>query len=141
MTTETGTNVIEALIQRLVEINEEYDRVAKPIDAQRKKQREMLRDAMIEAGTLEVIDETTGYKAVLTHQQRDVYVAEKLLALLPRPELADDVMVTSVDAKAVQDLVDGGMLTRAQLQREGALLRSPKTAPFVRLVPLTGKRP
>ena len=140
MTTETGTDVIQALIQGLVEIDEEYERVVKPLEAKRKKQREVLRDAMIEAQKLEAIDEVSGYKAVLKHQQKDVYVAEKLLPLL-RPEMADDVMVTSVDAKAVQELVDAGMLTRAQMEREGALLREAKTRPFIKLIPLTGKRP
>ena len=140
MTTETGTDVIQALIQGLVDIDEEYERVVKPLEAKRKKQREVLRDAMIEAEKLEAIDEVSGYKAVLKHQQKDVYVAEKLLPLL-RPEMADDVMVTSVDAKAVQDLVDGGLLTRPQMEREGALLREAKTRPFIKLVPLTGKRP
>ncbi|KKL09335.1 hypothetical protein LCGC14_2178300 [marine sediment metagenome] len=141
MTTETGTNVIQALIQGLVEIDEEYERVVKPLEEKRKKQREKLRDVMIEAEKLEAIDEVSGYKAVLVHQQRDIYVAEKLLPLLPRPEMADDVMVTSVDAKAVQELVDGGLLTRPQMEREGALLREAKTRPFIKLVPLKGVRP
>ncbi|KKL58639.1 hypothetical protein LCGC14_2223370 [marine sediment metagenome] len=140
MTTETGTDVIQTLIQGLVDIDEEYERVVKPLEAKRKKQREMLRDAMIEAEKLEAIDEVSGYKAVLKHQQRDVYVAEKLLPLL-RPEMADDVMVTSVDANAVQELVDAGILTRPQMERTGALLREAKTRPFIKLIPLTGKRP
>ena len=141
MTTETGTDVIQALIQGLVEIDEEYEQIVKPLEAKRKKQREVLRDAMIEAEKLEAIDEVSGYKAVLKHQQRDIYVAEKLLPLLPRPEMADDVMVTSVDAKAVQELVDAGLLTRPQMEREGALLREAKTRPFIKLVPLKGVRP
>ena len=141
MTTETGTDVIQALIQGLVEIDEEYERVVKPLEAKRKKQREVLRDAMIEAEKLEAIDEVSGYKAVLKHQQRDIYVAEKLLPLLPRPEMADDVMVTSVDAQAVQDLVDGGLLTRPQMERAGALLREAKTRPFIKLVAIKGVRP
>ncbi len=95
---------------------------------------------MIEAQKLEAIDEVSGYKAILKHQQRDVYVAEKLLPLL-RPEMADDVMVTSVDGKAVQELVDSGFITRAQMEREGALLREAKTRPFINLIPLTRKRP
>ncbi|KKM83465.1 hypothetical protein LCGC14_1309250 [marine sediment metagenome] len=141
MTTETGTDVIQALIQGLVEIDEEHERIVKPLEEKRKKQREKLRDVMIEAEKLEAIDEVSGYKAVLKHQQRDIYVAEKLLPLLPRPEMADDVMVTSVNAQAVQDLVDGGLLTRPQMERGGALLREAKTRPFIKLVALTGKRP
>lgn len=141
MTTETGTDVIQALIQGLVDIDEEYERVAKPLTGRREKQREMLRDAMIEAQQVMVIDEVSGYKAILKHQQRDVYVAEKLLPLLPRPEMADDVMVTSVDAKAVQNLVDGGLLTRSEMERTGALLREAKTRPFIKLEPLKGVRP
>ena len=134
------TDVIQALIQRLVGIDEEYERVVKPLEANRKKQREVLRDAMIEAEKLEAIDEVSGYKAILKHQQKDVYVAEKLLPLL-RPEMADDVMVTSVDANAVQELVDAGIITRPQMERTGALLREAKTRPFIKLIPLTGKRP
>lgn len=141
MTTDTGTDVLAALIQGLAEIDEEYKRVAKPIEDRRKKQREMLRDAMIEAGQVLAIDETSGYRALLVHQQKDTYIAEKLLPLLPRPEMANDVMQTVVDANAVQELVDGGLLTRRQLEREGALVREPKTRPFVRLEPLTGARP
>ena len=141
MTTQTGTDVIQALIQGLVDIDEEYERVAKPLAGRREKQREMLRDAMVEAQQVMVIDEVSGYKAILKHQQRDVYIAEKLLPLLPRPEMADDVMVTSVDAKAVQNLVDGGHITRAQMEREGALLREAKTRPFIRLEPIKGTRP
>ena len=141
MTTKTGTDVIAALIQGLVEIDEEYDRVAKPLDARRKKQREVLRDAMIEAGVIESIDEASGYRALLKHQQKDTYVAEKLVPLLPRPELVNDVIQTIVDAKAVQDLVDAGIITRSQLEREGALIREPKTRPFIKLEPLKGARP
>ena len=142
MTTEaTGTDVIAVLIRNLVEIDEEYERVAKPLEDQRKRQREILRDAMIEANTIDVTDEVSGYKALLTHQQADRYVPEKLLPLLPRPEMADDIFQTVVDHKAVQALVDGGMLTRAQLTREGALIREPKTRPFIKLVPLKGARP
>jgi hypothetical protein len=137
----TGTDVIAALIQGLLEIDAEYERVAKPLDDRRKKQREMLRDAMIEADKIEAIDEASGYKALLTHQQADRYVPEKLLPLLPRPELADDIFQTVVDGKAVQSLVDGGLLTRTQLIREGALIREPKTRPFIKLVPLKGGRP
>ena len=141
MTTEaTGTDVIAVLIRNLVEIDEEYERVAKPIDDRRKRQRETLRDAMIEANTIEAIDETSGYKALLTHQQSDRYIAEKLVPLL-RTEMIDEVIQTVVDPKAVQRLVDGGLLTRAQLTREGALIREPKTRPFIKLVPLKGARP
>ena len=136
----TGTDVIAVLIRNLVEIDEEYERVAKPLEDRRKKQREMLRDAMIEAEKIEAIDETSGYKALLTHQQSDRYVAEKLVPLL-RTEMIDEVIQTVVDAKAVQRLVDGGLLTRAQLTREGALIREPKTRPFIKLVPLKGARP
>ena len=64
-----------------------------------------------------------------------------LLPLLPRPELADEIMQTVVDAKAVQALVDGGMITRSQMEREGALIREPKTRPFIKLEPIKGVRP
>lgn len=134
------TDVIQALIQGLVDIEEEHERVVKPLEARRKKQREVLRDAMIEAEKLEAIDEVSGYKAILTHTERDVYVAEKLLPLLPRLYV-DDVMVTSVDGKAVQELVDAGIITRTEMQREGALLREAKTRPFVKLVAIKGVRP
>ena len=140
MTTETGTDVIAALINGLVDSGAAVQ-AAKDVIKRNDDARAMLRDAMIEAQQVMVIDEVSGYKAILKHQQRDVYVAEKLLPLLPRPEMADDVMVTSVDAKAVQNLVDGGHITRAQMEREGALLRDRKTRPFIKLEPLTGKRP
>ncbi len=135
----TGTDVIQALIQGIVDSGAAVD-AAKAVIKRNDDARKMLRDAMIEAEQLEAIDEVSGYKAVLKHQQGDVYVAEKLLPLL-RPEMADDVMVTSVDGKAVQELVDAGLITRAQMEREGALLREAKTRPFIKLVPLTGKRP
>jgi hypothetical protein len=135
------TDVIAALIQGLVEIDEEYERIAKPLKARRDKQREVLRDTMIEAGIIESIDEVSGYKALLKHQQKDTYVAEKLLPLLARPEIVDIVIQTVVDPKAVQDLVDGGVITRREMQRAGALIREPKTRPFVKLEPLKGVRP
>lgn len=140
MTTPTGTDVIAVLIRNLVEIDEEYERIAKPLDARRKRQREILRDTMIEAQTIEAIDEVSGYKALLTHQQADRYIAEKLVPLL-RSEMIDVVIQTVVNNKAVQELVDGGMLTRRQLEREGALIREPKTRPFIKLIPLKGVRP
>jgi hypothetical protein len=133
------TDVIQALIQGLVDSGAAVD-AAKAVIKRHDDARKMLRDAMIEAEQLEAIDEVSGYKAVLKHQQRDVYVAEKLLPLL-RPEMADDVMVTSVDANAVQDLVDGGIITRPQMEREGALLREAKTRPFIKLVAIKGVRP
>ncbi len=136
----TGTDVIAVLIRNLVEIDEEFERVAKPLEDRRRRQRETLRDAMIEAQTVEVVDEVSGYKALLTHQQADRYVAEKLVPML-RPEMIDEVIQTVVDNKAVQRLVDGGILTRRQLEREGALIREPKTRPFIKLVPLKGTRP
>ncbi len=114
---------------------------ANEIIAINKRKREMLRDAMLEAGVKVAIDEVSGYKAFLSQNQTDTYDAKKLLALLPRPELADDIMQTVVDAKAVQELVDSGVLNRSELVREGALVRTPKTRPFVRLEPIPGVRP
>lgn len=137
---QTPTDVIASLIQGLVARADDVDR-AKDIIKGNDDARAMLRDAMIEAGVIESIDETSGYKALLSHTEKDVYVAEKLLPLLPRRELADEIMVTSVDPKAVQNLIDGGILTRPQLQREGALVREPKTRPFIKLQPLKGARP
>jgi len=132
--------VIETLIHGLLDIEAEYEFVAKPLEDRRRRQREMLRDAMIEADIIEAVDEASGYKALLTHQQADRYVAEKLVPLL-RPEMIDEVIQTVVDPNAVQALVDGGILTRTQLIREGALIREPKTRPFIKLVPLKGGRP
>ena len=129
------TDVIAALIQGLVDYAPEVERAKEIIKANDAK-RAALRDTMIEAGIIESIDEVSGYKALLKHQQRDTYIAEKLLPLLPRPEMANDVMVTSVDSKAVQELVDGGMLTRREMERAGALIREPKTRPFIKLEPL-----
>lgn len=140
MATTTGTDVIAALIQGLVD-SAAAVQDAKDVIKRNDTARAMLRDAMIEAGVIESIDEVSGYKALLKHQQRDIYVAEKLLPLLPRPELADEVMQTVVDAKAVQELVDGGMLTRLQMERAGALVREAKTRPFIKLEPLKGVRP
>ncbi len=134
------TDVIAALIQGLVDYAPEVER-AKEIIKTNDSKRAALRDTMIEAGIIESIDEVSGHKVLLKHQQRDVYVAEKLLPLLPRPEMANDVMVTSVDAKAVQELVDGGMLTRREMERAGALIREPKTRPFIKLEPLKASRP
>ncbi len=134
------TDVIQALIQGIVDSGAAVD-AAKAVIKRNDDARKMLRDAMIEAEKLEAIDEVSGYKAVLVHRQSDVYVAEKLLPLLPRPEMADDVMATVVDDLAVQELVDAGLLTRAQMEREGALLREAMTRPFIKLIPLTGKRP
>jgi len=124
MTTKetTGTDVIAALIRGLLDIDAEHERVVKPFEDRRKRQREMLREAMIEAQTIEAIDETSGYKALLVSHQMDRYIAEKLVPLL-RPEMVDEVIPTFVDPKAVQRLVDGGILTRSQLTREGALIR------------------
>ena len=139
MTTETGTDVIAALIQGLADSGAAVQ-AARDVIKRNDEARALLRDAMIESQQVMVIDEVSGYKAILKHQQKDVYVAEKLLPLL-RPEMADDVMVTSVDAKAVQTLVDGGHITRPQMERAGALLREGKTRPFIRLEPLTGHRP
>ncbi len=135
------TDVIVSLIQGLLDIEAEWERVGKPLDDRRKRQREMLRDAMLEGETIEAIDEISGHKALLVHQEADRYIPEKLLRLLPRPELANDIFQTVVDNKAVQALVDSGLLTRSQLIREGALVREPKTKPFVKLVPLIGVRP
>jgi len=90
---------------------------------------------------LEAIDEESGFRALLTAQETDTYVAEKLLPLLPRPELADEIIQTIVDGAAVKRLINAGILTRRQLEREGALVRQTKTRPFVKLEPLMGRRP
>lgn len=133
------TDVIAALIQGLVDDAEVVDQAKQTIKVNDGK-RAMLRDAMIDAHILESIDEVSGYKAVLSAQEKDVYIAEKLVPLL-RPEDVDKVIQTVVDNKAVEAIVDGGGFSRAFLLREGALVRAPKTRPFIKLVALTGARP
>ncbi len=133
------TDVAAALIQSLVDNQEAVKDAQAVIDAN-KAVREQLRDVLIEARQVEAIDEVSGYKAILKQNMSDNYVAEKLVPLL-RPEEIDTVIQTVVDAKAVQDLVESGALTRRQLEREGALIRTAKTRPFIKLVALKGVRP
>lgn len=134
-----GTDVIAALIRGLVDSAAAVD-AARAVIKRNDDARAQLRDTMIEARLKETVDEDSGYKAVLKQNERDVYVAEKLVPLL-RPEEINDVIQTIVDGKEVQKLVDAGVVTRVQLIREGALVREASTRPFILLVQLKGARP
>ena len=142
VTEEAGTDVIAALIQALVDNEDEVKR-AKDIIKANDARREVLRDAMIEAGVIEAVDEVSGHRVMLKQNQRDAYVPDKLLPILAniRQELIDEVYYRMVDAERVKGLIDGGILTRAQLQRDGALVREPTTKPYIKLEALKGVRP
>ena len=138
--TTAGTDVIPTLIGEIVSLDEEIARVSKPLTERREQARKLLKDAMTEADTREAVDEVSGYKAVIRDTHTDTYVAEKLLPLLPRPELADEVIDTVVNAAKVKELVDAGILTRSRLEQEGALIRKVRARQLL-LEPLKGARP
>lgn len=134
------TDVLAALIRGLAD-NADAVKQARDIIKGNDEARAQLRDAMIEAGVKDAVDETSGYKAILDQKMHDVYVAEKLLPILGRPELIDAVYYRVVDKEKVEELVEAGVVTRTQLIREGALVRESATRPFIKLIPLKGGRP
>lgn len=133
-------DVIPALIRGLVD-NLDAVKQARAIVKANDEAREILRDALIEAGLKDAVDEDSGYKVILDQNFRDGYVAEKLLPILGRPELIDAVYIRVVDNEKVEELVEAGVITRAQLARDGALIREPATRPFIKLIQLKGGRP
>ena len=135
-----STDIIATLIQEVVALSEESERLCKPLQGRLEKARSLLKDALTEAGTLEAIDETSGYRALLKETHSDQWIAEKLVPLLGRPELVDECIVTVVDAAAVKRLIDDGTLTRSRLEQEGALIRTLR-ARALYLEPLKGGRP
>lgn len=135
-----GVDVIATLIMECASLTEEAERLCKPLQARLEKARSLLKDALTEAGRVEAIDETSGYRALLKDSHSDHWVAEKLVPLLGRPELIDECIITVVDAAAVKRLIDDGTLTRSQLERGGALVRTLR-ARALYLEPLKGARP
>ncbi len=134
------TDVIAALIRGLAG-NIDAVKQARDIIKGNDDARAHLRDALIEAGVKDAVDEESGYKVILDQLMHDVYIAEKLLPILGREELIDKVYYRVVDGKEVEALIEAGVVTRTQLVREGALVREPKTRPFIKLIPLKGGRP
>ena len=135
-----STDIIATLIQEVAALQEELERSCKPLQTRLEKARSLLKDALTEAGLLEAIDETSGYRAFIKETHSDQWIAEKLVPLLGRPELVDECIVTVVDAAAVKRLIDAGVLTRSRLEQEGALIRTLR-ARALYLEPLKGGRP
>ena len=134
------TDIIPVLIQECASLTEESERLCKPLQARLEKARSLLKDALTEAGLLEAIDETSGYRALIKDSHSDHWVAEKLVPLLGRPELVDECIITVVDPAAVKRLIDDGTLTRSRLEQEGALVRTLR-ARALYLEPIRGGRP
>lgn len=139
--TTTGTDVIPTLIREIVSLDEEIGRVSKPLTKRRDEARKMLKDAMTEAKIAEVIDEVSGYRALIRQTTSEAYVPEKLLPLLSK-EQADKVIDTTVyvNADAMKELIDAGELTRSRLQQEGALVRKLRARQLI-IEALKGARP
>jgi len=124
-TDTTGRAVIPSLINRLAEIDDELDRLGvNRLLAERENTRKRLKDTMTDAGLIEALDEASGYRAVIKDTHTDTWPnLKKLVEALPRAEMADEVLETVVNAKAIEKLVTGGLLTRSRLEQSGALVR------------------
>src|SRR3990167_6185152 len=66
------SDVIPTLIQEVAALQEELELNCKPLQARLERARSLLKDALTEAGRVEVIDETSGYRALMkdTHIDR-----------------------------------------------------------------------
>ena len=139
--TTAGTDVISSLIREVASLQEESKRLCKPIQDRMEKARQLLKDAMTEADTIDAIDEVSGYRALITQSHSTEYVPEKLLPLL-RTEQAERVVDTTVTIRhdVIKDMVAGGELTWSRLEQAGAMVRRLR-ARMLKLEPLKGARP
>ena len=125
------SKIIE-LIRLLVEAEQQWKRRGLPTKKGKDDLRAALRDAMIDAHMTQVPDKLSGYRAVLDAQDKDVYVPEKLRQFIPEGVVFLET-TESVIVDIILGLIKEGVFTRQQLLDEGALIREPKTEPYVKL--------
>ena len=132
------SDVIGGLIGEIASLQEESARVCKPLQDRLEKTRQLLKDAMVEADTIESIDEVSGYRALIRQTYSDDWVAEKLLPLLRLGD-AERVIDTKVYIKAdeMKALINAGVVTRSRLEQEGALVRRLRARQLI-IEPLRG---
>lgn len=115
---------IAGIIQRLAEIDNELEsRGANALLKEKDHLRDLLKDQLTREGRLDFVDEVSGMQAIITDTHQDEWDADKLVACLPRPELALEVIVNTVDGKRVRELIKEGAIAESELVEKGALRR------------------
>lgn len=123
--TESGSvDVLATLVNRYAEIDDELERRgANALLDEREKLRERIKDCMADVDTLSYTDEVSGYQARISPSYSDTWDERKVLAALPRPEMADEAFKTVVDGERMKEWARDGSISRLQMERAGALVR------------------
>src|SRR3990167_10389649 len=88
---QAGTDVLAVLIRRHAEIDDELERRgANALIEEQEAIRARIKDGMAEIDRVEYVDETSGYRALITPTFNHLYDKDKLIPMLPRLEMADD---------------------------------------------------
>lgn len=109
------------VINRLAAIDEELvSRGIVELTQERDQLREELKAIMIDGEVLEVFDEASNFEAVLQPSFSKTYNIPRLRAAL-MPGHHAQVIIETVDAKVLADLVRMGVTTWAGLEKAGAM--------------------
>ena len=137
---QAGTDVLAVLIRRHAEIDDELERRgANALIEEREAIRARIKDGMAQIDRIEYVDETSGYRALITPTFTDVYDKDKLIPMLPRLEMADEALETVVNVPVIKEWERGGILNRTAMQQAGALLRKLRSR-ALHVEPIKGDR-
>ena len=129
---------IAALIQRHAEIDDELERRgANDLLRERDHVRDLLKDAMVRADTIEAIDEVSGCCATIKPTFSDTFPdISALMDALPRAEMIQECLDTVVKREVVAGWIREGLVSRSKLIASGALVPVLRSRPlYVSLVP------
>jgi len=108
-------------IRRLAEIEDELGRRgANKLLTEQKKLKDALKKDMLAQGSSEAFDEISGYEAVLIPRRSDVYDMTRLQEILTDAQRERYIRL-AVDIDALKGGIDSGDVSRAALERAGAV--------------------
>lgn len=117
---------VAAMVRRLAEIQDELlRRGCNALLDEEKKLREALKDQMIAEECDRVFDEVSGATAKLSPVTEDIYRIELLKLNIPAA-LIPQVIVAAVDADALKEAIRIGAVSRARLEKVGAITKGLK---------------
>ena len=117
------------VVRRLAEIDDEIkSRGLDPLLKEKEELRDLLKEHMLKSKRNEVYDETSNWEAVFAQRFEDVWNVGVLKKML-KPAQRARYIVEQVLPKGVAEGIKTGDLSRATLEKGGAVKRSPKGNP------------
>lgn len=116
---------LSEMTRRVAEIEDELaSRGADPLIEEMAELKKGIKERMLAEGRECVFDEVSEYESVLVDRARDVWDAKTLEVML-KPAQRRRYIVMSVDTDAIKTGVKSGDLSRAKMEKNGAVRKEP----------------